>query len=186
MLSTIQSLENNGEEIEPEDITYSDITNWIFGDNSDWEFKAQDYIETFQCADELKNLCVKNPRKKFFVINKYEDIRAYKKESNRLKEFPCKVHCFYAKFSKYDIRRVRSLQIQLNFSLTGNKRDFIYSFDEFLDFYSQDEGLCEDALVESMKHFYSDSGNLSSYFRILTLDTSECSRQKHQSNLSVQ
>jgi len=36
-----------------------------------------------------------------------------------------------------------------------------------------------------MKHFYNDTGNLSSYFRILNLDTSQCSRQKHKGELSV-
>lgn len=69
--------------------------------------------------------------------------------------------------------------------MTKFKRKFIYSFDEFLDFYSQDESLCEDALVSSIKDFYKDTDNLSSYFRILTLDTSQCSRQKHQGELSV-
>jgi len=71
---------------------------------------------------------------------------------------------------------VKSLQIDLKFPKTGFIRKFIYTFDEFLEFFIQDENLCEEAVVESMKSFYSDPGNLSSYFRILTIDTSVWSK----------
>mmetsp|Transcript_36520 Transcript_36520/g.36114 ORF Transcript_36520/g.36114 Transcript_36520/m.36114 type:complete len:266 (-) Transcript_36520:1-798(-) len=175
----------NNEEVEPDDITYKEMIQWLFNDSTGWETIAQEYIESFQIDDDIDRL-LKNPKKRFFTFNKYEDIRAYKRESDRIREFPCKMHSFYAKFSKYDIRRVKSLCITLNFRLTGFTRTFIYSFDEFLDFYGQEEGLCEDALVESIKDFYSNTDNLSSYFRILTIDTSKCSTQRHNTKKSVE
>ena len=124
----------NQEEVEPDDITYKEMVKWLFEDPKGWESFAQEYIQSFQTEDEIENLISKNSKKRFFTLNKYEDIRSYKKESYRIREFPCKMHCFYAKFSKYDIRRVKSLSITLDFHLTKFRRTFIYSFDEFLDF----------------------------------------------------
>jgi hypothetical protein len=164
-------------EIEPDDITYKDMVEWIYGSdddkNSSFQDKVLEYIESFEAYDTIESLLLKSQKKRYIVANKYEDIRSFNKETDRHREFPCNFHSFFVKFSKYDVRRVSSLRIQLSFPKTGLKRTFIYTFDEFLDLFKQDEDLCEDALVESMKHFYSDTSNLSSYFRILTLDTSE-------------
>jgi hypothetical protein len=172
-------------EIAPEDITYKDMVEWIYGTNTDWTDRALEYLESFQAFDDIENHLKKSSRKRYIVANKYEDVRSFNKEVDRHREFPCNFHSFFAKFSKYDVRRVRSLQIQLVFPKTGLRRTFIYTFDEFLDLFQQDENLCEDALVESMKNFYSDSRNFSSYFRVLTIDTSQCKRQKHKDELSV-
>lgn len=99
----------NEETVEPDDITYSEIVRWLFDSHEGWEARAQEFIQSYQLKDELANLAVQNPKKRFFTVNKYEDVRSYRQESDRIKEFPCKMHCFYAKFSKYDIRRVKSL-----------------------------------------------------------------------------
>ena len=162
----------NTDELAPEDITYNEILNWVFTKNEEWIDRWLEYIDTFGCLDTINEKAAANTKKRVFILNKYEDLRNFTNENDRYREVPCNIHWFYAKFSKYDIRKVKSLHIQLDFKTTGIKREFIYTFDEFLEFFKQDKDLWEDALVESMKDFYSDTGNLSSYFRILTIDTS--------------
>lgn len=130
-----------GEELEPEDVTYREIMNWIYDDNDDWIERCQEYVEGYQEFTAIEQLLAKNPKRRYFIVNKYEDLRSYKHELDRHREFPCNFHAFYAKFSKYDIRKVKNLHIQLHFPKTGTTRDFIYTFSEFLDFFSQDEGL---------------------------------------------
>jgi len=55
----------HGEEAEPGDITYKDMVQWIFEENKGWEFKVQEYIEGFQCFDNIDNLLLKSTKKVF-------------------------------------------------------------------------------------------------------------------------
>ena len=161
-----------GDDADPEDVTYTEIMTWMYDSSKDWETRAIEYIDMLDPFDDINKSLKDRPKLKIFTFNKYEDLRVYRKEDEKFKEFPCKFHWFYAKFSKYDIRRVKSLSIELSFEKTGIKRNFIYTFDEFLDFFNQDENLWEDAIIDSMKEFYKNTDNLANYFRILTIDTS--------------
>lgn len=174
-----------GEEIEPDDVTYNEIMDWIYKDNTDWDNRSLDFVEKFDFFTNIEKKLKETPKRRVFIANKYEELRSFKGENERHKAFPCQFHCFYVKFSKYDIRKVKSLHIILEFEKTGVKREFIYTFDEFLEFYQQDENLCEEAIVKSIKDFYSNTDYLSSYFRILTIDTSVCNRKSHSNDRMV-
>lgn len=174
------------EELDPDDLTYAEIMSWMYDGVDEWDSRALDYIDDFAIFDEIDKSLKQHPKFRIFTVNKYEDLRSYKKEDDRHKEFPCKFHWFYAKFSKYDIRLVRSMHIEMFFEKTGLRREFFYTFDEFLDFFVQDEKLWEDALVHSIKDFYSNHDNLSSYFRVLTVDTTVCKMKIDQHEKSVQ
>ena len=92
----------NGEEVEPDDITYNTILKWICYDSFDneWYHDAKTYVDNFQIYSKIDQMLKKNPKNRLFVVNKYEEIRAFKKESDRNNAFPCGFHCFHVKFER--------------------------------------------------------------------------------------
>ena len=116
----------NAEELSPEDITYHEILDWIYEENDGWDSRAIEYIEEFNKLDSINIKAEKSTKKRVFILNKYEDLRQFTNENDRYREFPWNNHWFYARFSKEDIRRVKSLHIKLDFKTTGISREFVY------------------------------------------------------------
>ena len=116
---------SNTDELSPEYITYNEILNWIYDDSEGWDRRALEYIEEFSKFESIHEIAETNTKKRVFILNMYEDLRNFTNENDRYREFPWNNHWFYARFSKDDIRRVKSLHIKLNFKTTGNSREFI-------------------------------------------------------------
>jgi hypothetical protein len=78
----------HGEEVEPGDITYREIMDWIYGEDQQWDLKAMEYIDNFQEFIKIEQALKKHPKKRLYILSKYEDLRNYKDENERHKEFP--------------------------------------------------------------------------------------------------